>query len=73
MVHVPEVSSDTVVPDTVQTGSVREVNVTGKLDDAVAYNVTMVPADCVPTGPINVMVCGLKLTVKLCETGVAAA
>jgi hypothetical protein len=72
MVQVPEVSMVAVVPETVQTEEVNEAKVTPKLELAVAASVSGVPTVCVVI-VVKVMVCDSALTVKLCETGVAAA
>ena len=64
-----------VPPTTVQTPVVCEANVTVKPELAVADNVSGVPTVCVP-GELNVIDCGFKgaaSTVKLRETGIAAA
>ena len=64
-----------VVPLTVQTLVVCEAKLTAKPELAVADSVSGVPTVCVP-GELNVIDCGFKgaaSTVKLRETGVAAA
>ena len=60
------------MPLTVQTLVVCEAKLTGKPELAVAESVSGVPTVCVP-GAVNVIVCGSAFTVKLRETGVAAA
>ncbi len=72
MVHVPASSSVALLADTVQTAAVEEANVTGKPEVARAESASVVPAGCAAMTP-KVIVCGSGLTVKLCETGVAAA
>ena len=64
-----------VVPLTVHTLVVCEAKLTAKPEVAVADNARGVPTVCV-AGALNVMDCGFKgiaSTVKLRETGVAAA
>jgi hypothetical protein len=61
-----------VVPFTVQTPVVCELNVTVRSEVAVADSVRGLPTVCV-TGALNVIVCGSGSTVKLRETGAAAA
>ena len=61
-----------VVPETVQTLAVVELKLTGKLELAVAESVSGVPTVWVAIAP-KVMVCASPFTVKICETGVAAA
>jgi hypothetical protein len=61
-----------VVPETMQTPVVVEVNVTPRPDVAVAESVSGVPTVCVP-GFAKVMVCASAFTVKLCGTVEAAA
>ena len=80
MVQVPAVTklavkTVAVEPLTVQTLAACEAKLTGKPELAVAESVSGVPTVWVP-GVVNVIVCGRKdaaLTVKLRETGVAAA
>ncbi len=74
MVQVPDATNVAVVPLTVQIPVVVEVNDTANPEEAVAERVRGVPTICVP-GLLNVIVCGVRaaLTVKLCETGGAAA
>ena len=72
MVHVPAISSVALLPETVQTFAVEEANVTGKPEVALAESASVVPAGCAATAA-KVIVCGSGLTVKLCETGLAAA
>ena len=74
MVQVPVVTNVAVVPATVQTPVVVEVNVTAMPEVAVAESVSGVPTVCAP-GLAKVMVCavsGAALTAKLCGTIVAA-
>jgi hypothetical protein len=61
-----------IAPLTVQMLLVFEAKLTAKLEVAVADSVSGVPTVCVP-GALNVIVCGSAFTVKLRETGVAAA
>jgi hypothetical protein len=61
-----------VVPETEQTEEVNEAKVTPKLEVAVAESVSGVPTVWVGI-ELKVMVCDSALTVKLCETDVAAA
>jgi hypothetical protein len=72
MVQVPEVSIVAVVPETVQTDEVIEAKPTVRLEVDEAESGRGVPTVWVP-GLLKVMVCAAALTVKLCETGVAAA
>jgi hypothetical protein len=72
MVHVPAMTNVAVVPLTVQTLVVCEANETASPEVAVAVKANGVPTVCV-AGVLNVIVCGSALTVKLWETGVAAA
>jgi hypothetical protein len=69
---VPGVRNVAVVPLTVQTLVVCERKLTVNPEVAVAESVSGVPTVCV-AGALNVIVCGSGFTVKLCETGVAAA
>jgi hypothetical protein len=61
-----------VVPETVQTEVVNDTKVTPKLELAEAESVSGVPTVWVVIA-LKVMVCASALTVKLSETGVAAA
>ncbi len=72
MVQVPEAINVADVPETVQTPVVAEVNATVRPELAVAESGSGVPTVWVP-GLVKVMVWVSALTVKLCETGVAAA
>ena len=75
IVHVPAVTNVAVVPLTVQTLVVCDANATASPELAVAESASGVPTVCVP-GLLNVIVCdcgGAAFTVKLRETGVAAA
>ena len=72
MVQVPTAIKLAVVPDTAQVLRVAEEKLTGKPELAAAERMRGVPtiwAEIVP----KVMVCASPLTVKLCETGLAAA
>ena len=71
IVHVPVVRNVATPLATVQTGVVVDVNVTGKLELAVALSVNGVPTAC-EAGCANRMVC-VASTPKLCVTAVAAA
>ena len=73
MTQAPAVSSDSVLPATVQTEVVVEEKVTGRLELAVADSVSCVKAYCVPVMGVKVMVCEAPLTLKLCPAGGAAA
>jgi hypothetical protein len=70
MVQVPAVSSEAVLPETVQTASVVEAKLTGKPEVAVAARARLVPAYSTPVMGKKVMVCAMNagLTVKLCDT-----
>ena len=73
--HVPAATKVAVAPLTVQMLVVVEANETGRLELAEAVSVSGVPTICVP-GLLNVIVCGVSgaaFTVKLRETGAAAA
>ena len=70
--QVPEVSMVAVVPETEQSIGVVDVKLTTKPELAVAESVSGVPTVCVAIAP-KVMVCEAAFTVKLRETGVAAA
>ena len=70
--HVPAVTKVAFVPLTVQTLVVSEAKLTDKPELAVADSVSGVPTVWAP-GALNVIVCGSAFTVKLRETGVAAA
>jgi hypothetical protein len=72
IVQVPGVRNVAVVPLTVQTPVVCEANVTVRSEVAVADSVRDIPTACV-TGVLNEIVCGSGSTVKLRETGAAAA
>jgi hypothetical protein len=72
IVHVPAMRKVAVVPLTVQTLVVCDANVTASPEVAVAVRVKGVPTVCV-AGVLKVIVCGCPLTVKLWDTGVAAA
>lgn len=73
IVHVPPASSDAVVPETVHTAGVLEANVTASPELAVADNPSDDCAYSVPVIAGKLTVCAvLAMTVKLCETGVAA-
>src|SRR5271157_1206333 len=74
IVQAPAAMNVAVVPLTVQMLVVVEAKATVGPELAVAESVSGFPTVCVP-GLAKVMVCaiGAALTVKLCETGVAAA
>jgi hypothetical protein len=72
MVHVPAVTNVAVVPLTAQTLVVCEAKLTAKPEVAVADSASGVPTVWV-TGVLKVIVCASAVTVKVCETGVAAA
>ena len=75
MVQLPDAINVAVVPETVQTVGVAEVNATVRPELADAESVSGVPTVCVP-GLVKVMDCASKaaaLTVKLCATCGAAA
>jgi hypothetical protein len=72
IVHVPGVRNVAVVPLTVQTPVVSEANVSVKPELAVADSVRGVPTVCA-SGALKVIVCGSGSTVKLRDTGDAAA
>ena len=74
MEHVPTATRVMVVPETVQTGLLLEANVTDRPEVAVAASAGGVVTFkvCVGMGP-NVIVCGVRFTVKICVTGLAAA
>jgi hypothetical protein len=71
--QVPTAIRVTVVPEAEHTVGVVEISVTGNPEEAVATSVT-VPVISVVVGIVgSVMACLALLTVKLCETGAAAA
>ena len=70
--HVPTATIVTVAPDTVQTGSVAELNAKGRLEVVLASREKGATPNATPAGVANVMVCEPAATVKLCVTGVAA-
>ena len=72
MVQVPCVSKLAVVPATVQTEAVEEAKLTGKPEVALAESVSVVAAVCVAIA-LKVIDCAARFTVKLCDTGDAAA
>jgi hypothetical protein len=72
MVQVPEVSMVAVVPETEQLTGVVDAKLTAKPELAEAESVSGVPTVWVAIVP-KVMVCEVAFTVKLRETGVAAA
>ena len=70
--QVPAAMKLAVVPETVQTVEVVEAKLTGRPELAVAESISGVPyvwSEIVP----KVIVWASPLTVKVCETGVAAA
>ena len=72
MVHVPAAMKLAVVPETVQTVEVVEAKLTARPELAVAERASSVPT--VFGGILSkVIVWALMETVRLCETGVAAA
>ena len=77
MVQLPAVSGVSVVPATVHTDGVVEVNITVRLESALADKVAGVPTFCAP-GDVKVMVCFASIapdaaaTLKEWTTGVAA-
>ena len=72
--QVPAAMKLAVAPETVQTLAVVEAKLTARPEVAVAVRLSGVPTVCAP-GLLKVMVCAISaaLTVKVCETGVAAA
>ena len=70
MVQVPEAMNVAVVPETVQTLVVIEVNPTARPDVAVAKSVSGVPTVCVP-GLEKAMVCVVCVTATADEVPVA--
>ena len=72
MVHVPEAMKLAVAPETVQTVGVVEEKVTERPELAVAERASCVPAIWPGIAPKE-MVWDSPFTVKLCETGLAAA
>ena len=61
-----------VAPETVQMAGVAATKLIGKPELADAASVNVVPTVWAGMAP-KVMVCASPLTVRLCETGVAAA
>jgi len=72
MVQVPTVTSVTVDAETVQTLVVVEVNVTAKLEEAVAETVNGAMPNVLPDSAAKVMVCVPLLITTLLATWVAA-
>jgi hypothetical protein len=72
MVHEPDVTIVTVVPETVQTLVVLEENATVSDEVAVALTLIGVADHVCVAGPANEMVWEALLMVKVCETLVAA-
>ena len=54
-VHVPVAMKVKVLPETVQTSGVEDVNVTAKPDELLALNAMLCPRDC-EEGTLKVMV-----------------
>jgi hypothetical protein len=74
IVHVPLASSVAAENDTVQIVGVVEPKPTGSPELAVAINATGTDVLIACVGiAAKVIVCGARLTVKLCMAGVAAA
>jgi hypothetical protein len=76
IVHVPALNKVTIAPDiapaTVQTGSVVDAKLTGRLEDAVAVSfIGAIPNAWFDTAP-KVMIWLSCVTLKLWLTGVAA-
>jgi len=69
--HVPAVSNDADVPETVQTAGVVEVKATPRPDVELAESVSLVPATSVPVIVGNVIVWASRTT-KLVPTAGAA-
>jgi hypothetical protein len=72
MVHEPDVTIVTLVPETVQTLVVLDVNDTESDDVAVALIETGVDDQVWVAGPVKEMVCDALLIVNVCATSVAA-
>jgi len=72
MVQVPDATRNAIVPDTVHTLEVEDAKVTDRPELAVALRVTLEPAVWAAIAP-KLIVWVLKATVKLCDTGAAAA
>ena len=72
MVQVPPDRNVVALLETVQTPVVVEAKLASKPELAVAESAKGVPTVCAP-GLAKLMVCASPLTVKLCETGTAAA
>ncbi len=70
--HVPAATSVTVVPDTVHTPVVNDVNVTVRLELAVALTVNAASPYVLFPSAANVIVWPAWATVKLCVTCAAA-
>jgi hypothetical protein len=74
MVQVPAAMNEAVVPLTAQIAVVVDVKDTARPELAVAERVSGVPTVCVPgLAKVIFWAMGAALTVKLSETGVAAA
>ncbi len=71
IVQVPSATNVALVPDTVHTLAVDEAKLTAKAELVVALKVNGVPTVCAAIAA-NVIVCDPALTVKLCDSGVAA-
>lgn len=72
IVQVPSATMVTVEPEMVQTGVVVEVNVTARLDEAVADTVNGAEPKPLPASAAKVIVCVPLDTVNDCVTCVAA-
>ncbi len=73
IVHVPDAGTETVLPVTVQTAGVSELNVTARPLVAVALTVNGATGRFTSARAANVIVCAAFAMLKLCVTGVAAA
>jgi hypothetical protein len=72
-VQVPADTSVTVVPATVQTPWVDDVNVTASPEPAVAVSVRVPAVTRTSVGCANVIVCEVEVTANVRDTGVAAS
>jgi hypothetical protein len=73
MVQEPADTSVSVVPDTVQTGSVLETKTTVRGDVVEAINVAVPALMATSDGAAKVIVCGTSVTWKVRLMGAAAA
>ena len=71
--QAPPATIVTVLPATVQTEVVVEAKLTARPELAVAVTVNGVTPYATPLSAPKAIVCDAGLTVKLCDTGVAAA